>query len=226
MGEICAISGHDAATIASSGDGGDRINYTFKPNCHEGTRVCSETPTCTAEDGGEGEDLLVYEGSAKVGETCWTGKAADPQLPTPDRVMAAARRLSWPAATLIIQPPDGETLVNFATNFYTTTTQHQIRTVSLLGVRVTIDAAPAAYTWLFGDGERQTGSDPGAAYPAMGVEHRYRTRGTVSAQVDVTYRGRYRFGTGPWQPLPDTLAVPGTARQLRVRTATPLLVGG
>ncbi|WP_017933908.1 PKD domain-containing protein [Nocardioides sp. Iso805N] len=224
--EVCTFSGHDAANAVQDAGGGTRPNYTFTPNCHSGAKTCAETPTCPAEDGTQGEDMIVYEGTTKVGETCWTGKAPDPpQLPTPDQVMAAARSLSWPAATLIIQPPDGETLVNFATNFYTSTTAVQSHTVPLLSVEVTIEATPAAYVWRFGDGTSHTGSDPGAAYPALGVTHRYLRKGEVAPQVDITYRGRYRFGTGAWRPLPDTLTIPGTPQRLRVLTATPHLVG-
>lgn len=225
VGVACTISGHDAAAAAHTSGAGTRPNYTFTPNCHNGAKTCTETPTCAAEDGTQGEDMIVYLGTTKVGETCWTGKAPAPQLPTPDQVMAAARSLSWPAATLIIQPPDGETLVNFATNFYTTTTAAQSHTVPLLSVEVTIEATPAAYVWRFGDGTSHTGSDPGAAYPALGVTHRYTHKGNVAPQVDITYRGRYRFGTGAWRPLPATLTIPGAPRRLRVLTATPHLVG-
>lgn len=221
----CHISGADAIPLATNSGSGTRPNYTFTPNCHNGAKTCTETPTCPAEDGTQGEDMIVYLGTTKVGETCWTGKAPAPQLPTPDQVMAAARSLSWPAATLIIQPPGGETLVNFATNFYTTTTAAQSHTVPLLSVEVTIEATPAAYVWRFGDGTSHTGSDPGAAYPALGVTHRYTHKGNVAPQVDITYRGRYRFGTGAWRPLPATLTIPGAPRRLRVLTATPHLVG-
>ncbi|WP_371870087.1 hypothetical protein, partial [Nocardioides daphniae] len=43
------------------------------------------------------------------------------------------KRLTWPAARMTIQPPDGETLVNLPTIFFTNDTSTQTQTVTLLG---------------------------------------------------------------------------------------------
>ena len=42
---------------------------------------------------------------------------------TPALVAAALTRVALPASTLQVQPPDGRTLVNFDTNFYTDTSR-------------------------------------------------------------------------------------------------------
>jgi hypothetical protein len=145
---------------------------------------------------------------------------------TPGRVLHEMKRMTWPAAELSIQPPDGRTLVNFKTNFFTTTTEPDTQTITLLGQRVEIEATPVSYTWHFGDGEKQSGADPGAPYPNLDVTHTYRkAEVTVRPSVDVTYHGRFRVNGGQWQDIPETLTVAGTPTQLQVLTATPHLVG-
>ena len=57
-------------------------------------------------------------------------------------IQKAFAELKLPASTLIIQPPDGLTLVNFATNFYTTNTTPITTTVTLLNQPVTLEATP------------------------------------------------------------------------------------
>ncbi len=81
---------------------------------------------------------------------------------TPGLVQHAFERLAWPASDLVVQPPNGKTLVNFDTNFYTTNAHPTTRTVTLLGQQVTIEATPTEYTWHFGsDGGSDGGSDEG-----------------------------------------------------------------
>ena len=145
---------------------------------------------------------------------------------TPGRVFKAMKTLDWPTAELVIQPPDGRTLVNLKTNFLTTTTEPTTRTVSLLGHSVDIEATPVGYTWHFGDGAEQSGSDPGAAYPDLRITHVYEKAGvTLTPSVDVTYHGRFRVDGGAWTDIPEELTVAGAPVDLQVLTATPHLVG-
>ncbi|CAN5587245.1 hypothetical protein BH11ACT8_BH11ACT8_08440 [soil metagenome] len=123
-----------------------------------------------------------------------------------------------------VQPPDGRTLVNFATNFYTENDHPTRQAVTLLGRRIVIEATPTSYAWRFGDGESAATSSPGAAYPALTVTHDFRRAGAVSPSVDTTYTGRYRIGRGPWVAIPETLTVPGAAVALEVVEARPTLV--
>jgi hypothetical protein len=144
---------------------------------------------------------------------------------TPGFVERAFKRLHWPSSDLVIEPPDGKTLVNFATNFYTTNTTPTTQTVTLLGQRISVEATPTQYTWHFGVGETGlTTTDPGAAYPDLQVTHRYLHVGTDHPSVDTTYTGRYRVNNGSWQTIPDALTVPGQPVDLQVVSATPHLV--
>lgn len=135
------------------------------------------------------------------------------------------RALNWPASTLVVQPPDGLTLVNFDTNFYTTSTEPVTRQVTLLGQRITIEATPSEYQWQFGDGQSLASAEPGAAYPALTITHNYRRKGTYRPQLDTVYSGRFRVGNGPWQDIPGTHTVVGAPEDLRAIEAQPKLVG-
>jgi len=225
VAEHCDIPGKDAQQkVYGSADSGHV--YRLELDCGTGGKaLCAEGIACTADDGESGFRYTVYQDGIAIGGTCLSAtENRPPGDPTPAQVMDAAKQLTWPQATLLIQPPGGETLVNFATNFYTTTTQPATQTVSLLDVSVTIEATPATYTWTFGDGNQTTSHQPGAPYPHLTITHAYLRKGTVNPALDVTYAGRYRLGDGQWKPLPDTLTVKGTPQTLTIRTATPHLV--
>lgn len=203
----------------------EHSDHTFQAHlaCATGNATCSDSPSC---DGG-----LVYnvweDGTLLPWQACLDDhQASQINGLTPGFVERAFKRLTWPASVLVVQPPDGKTLVNFATNFYTTNTDPTTQTVTLLGQRVTVEATPTLYAWHFGqdDAELAT-SDPGAAYPDLRVTYRYLRSGTVHPSVETTYAGRFRVDGGAWQTIPDTLTVPGERVDLQVLTATPHLVG-
>ena len=145
--------------------------------------------------------------------------------PTPGLVARAFRRLPLPAAELVIQPPNGRTLVNFDTNFYTEQGELS-RTVTLLGRQVELRIWPASFGWHFGDGESQESTSPGAAYPDLDITHSYAKKGRVSPSVDTTYAAQFRVDGGPWRDVAGTVTIPGTPQALRVVEARPVLVGG
>ncbi len=157
-------------------------------------------------DGVDGVLYDVFLAGEKVGETCVTEQQAEQQEQvTPGRVLRAFQSLSWPQSELAIQPPGGQTLVNFATNFYTDNVAPTQQSVTLLGRSVLIEATPTTYTWRYGDGTSAATASPGAPYPALDVTHGYATLGTFAPSVDTTYTGRYRLDGGPWTAIPESL---------------------
>ena len=132
--------------------------------------------------------------------------------------------MNLPAAQLEVQPPNGRTLVNFATNFYTEREEFT-RRVQLLGQRVQLRITPAQFTWHFDDGESTTTTSPGAPYPKLEITHDYLRKGGVSPRVDTTYTAVFRVGGGGWQPVPGSVTIPGEAVDLEIVEASPLLVG-
>lgn len=217
----CWSSGGAAPVIAPAGG----PTYTLIPTCViYGQHICRTQAECT-EAGESGLLFTVLLGASPVGQACLTEAQAQQQaIVTPGQVLRAFRRLQWPSSELIVEPPGGATLVNFATNFHTDNDQPLQQSVTLLGQRVTIEATPATYTWRFGDGESIDTDRPGSAYPMLDIVHDYRTAQRVAASVDTTYTGRYRIGGGGWVAIPDSLTVAGAAQGITVREARPTLV--
>jgi hypothetical protein len=152
--------------------------------------------------------------------------AALPELPvvTPGSASAALRRLPLPPSTLRVQPPNGRTLVNFATNFYTDREEFT-RTVRLLGQQVELRITPARFTWRFDDRESATTTTPGTPYPDLEVTHDYLVKGEVHPRVDTTYTADFRVNGGAWRPVPGSVTIEGDPVALEVVEASPILVG-
>ncbi|CAA9348144.1 MAG: hypothetical protein AVDCRST_MAG29-2019 [uncultured Nocardioidaceae bacterium] len=150
----------------------------------------------------------------------------EPDLPTvtPAMVEEAVRRMGLPALPVQVQPANA-TLVNFDTIFFARPEPFD-ESVTLVGFDVRVLAEPVAYGWSFGDGAAVTTSVPGGPYPAKDVVHRYTdAHVTVQPSVDVTYEVRYSVNGGQMQELGTTLTAEGPPTGLRIREATPLLVG-
>lgn len=144
---------------------------------------------------------------------------------TPGMVLRVFRRIPLPEAQLNVQPPNGRTLVNFDTNFFTEQGAFT-RVVTLLGQRVELRIRPAGFTWRFGDGASRESTSPGARYPDLEITHSYERTGRVAPSVDVTYAARFRVAGGPWRDVVGTVTIPGDPQALRVVEARPVLVGG
>ncbi|MBU2698448.1 hypothetical protein CCO04_25495 [Pimelobacter sp. 30-1] len=153
--------------------------------------------------------------------------------PTPDQptltltdIRHAFAELPLPRPTLVIQPPDGLTLVNLDTNFYTPDPRPLTHTVTLLGHQVTIRATPATFTWHYGDQTTRTTTDPGAPYPQLRITHRYERKGRYHPSLATTFTGAFRLdGAGPWRTIPGTVTLTSTPQAVRAIEATPTLVG-
>lgn len=192
--------------------------------------------TCSAT-GSSSEATVPVSSTTPVGDAACAGAAAQfglateefcagaaDQLLTIGAVARAFSEIPLPASELIVQPPNGRTLVNFATNFYTDT-ETFTRTITLLGQHVDLRITPATYDWRFGDGHTTSTTTPGAAYPDLQVTHDYLTTGTVTPAVDTTYTADFRVNNTTWRPVPGTVTIPGTTVPLEIVEATPTLVG-
>ena len=221
----CVRSAEDiASNILTSGS---KVSYSFEFYCEDGVGVpnCAEAG-CTTADGRRGVPYRMYRNGVYVGIVCLAaGEAEMLETADPGLVLREFQRLSWPESSIVIQPPDGETLVNFETNLLTTNTEPTQQTVTLLGLPITIEATPSTYTWIHGDGTEQTTSSPGDFYPAGDVFHEYLTAQTVSPSIDTTYSGRFRIRDSDWYDIPATVTVVGPSVPLTVREARPQLTG-
>lgn len=156
---------------------------------------------------------------------CPTETVATPPVEITNAMVARAfKRIPLPASELVVQPPGGQTLVNFDTNFYTEAEPFE-RSVTLVGQRIDLKIWPSSFGWSFGDGAATRTEEPGAAYPDLEITHAYTSAGKVGPSVDTTYSAEFRVNGGPWRPVVGTVTMDGVPVGLRVRTATPTLVG-
>ena len=229
----CLKSAHEVRKLFAQSTTSGYL-YRIHQQCKRTNKgsVCSNPKRCAGEGGTKGTNYSVLRrpitGGAweAIATSCLTAAEADGlHVITPAMAQEAMRRLSWPRPTLTIQPPDGQTLVDFDTNFLTRDTATTTQTVSLLGQRVTIEARPSRYVWHYGDGTSRSTTTPGAAYPHTLVTHSYDDVGHLRPSVDTVYAGRYRVNDEGWQDIPGTLTVRGEAVRLWVRSASPRLAG-
>jgi len=139
---------------------------------------------------------------------------------------AAFRQLTIAPSPIVVQPPDGWTLVNVATITYTEPAE-QILDTALLGIPVQIRATPETYTWDYGDGsEPVRTTDPGAAYPHHTVGHTYeQPSDRVDITLTTTWTGQFRItGTPTWTDVTGTATTTSTADPLQVYEARSRLV--
>jgi hypothetical protein len=201
-------------------------HWENRPQCDRGgDQICAEVALCDDGTVMKHEDFVLPDGTIGATRTyCPTaGTDAEPHLTVAD-IRTAFEKIPMSASAVHIQPPDGETLVNFDTIFYSDPMTLD-RSMTLVGQKVDFHITVASYTWHFGDGRTETTKDPGAAYPHQSITHRYLRKGTVNVSLDTTYQADYRVNGGPQQHLDDTVTIAGGGHPLTVRTATPHLVG-
>ncbi|SMF05152.1 hypothetical protein L603_001600000180 [Cellulosimicrobium cellulans J34] len=139
---------------------------------------------------------------------------------------AAFRQLTIAPSPIVVQPPDGWTLVNVPTITYTEPGE-QVLDTTLLGIPVQVRATPTSYTWDYGDGSGPvTTTDPGAAYPAHTVAHTYeQPADQVTIALTTTWTGQFRItGTPTWTDVAGTATTTSSTDPLRVYEARSRLV--
>jgi hypothetical protein len=202
-------------------------NVQSSQNCHGPDRP-GETIVVDLGPTSLGWDPICVRTAMSAGmdpaEYCDQPPDDQPPVIGPEMAATALEFIRPPVPVLSVQPPNGRTLVNFDTNFFTSTGQQQV-SVQILGQTVDLNLVPAEYSWIYGDGGSDRTSTPGSSYPLLEVTHRYASRGSVSARVDVTWAATFRVNGGAWASVPGTVTVQGAPVDLQVLTATPTLVG-
>jgi hypothetical protein len=207
---VLATGDHNANGCGSDGDGVVSVVTDSGPRDSDLDAICVAQAITLDRDPFEYCDL----------------NTDDPPELTPGMIAAAFQTISLPPSRLLIQPANGRTLVNFATNFYTDDQPFDVPAFRLLGHTIELRVTPQTYTWHYGDGTTEQTSGPGAAYPDLQITHSYLRKGRVGPSLDTTYGATYRVDrAGPWLPVDGTVTVAGPPTQLEVLTATPTLVG-
>ena len=145
---------------------------------------------------------------------------------TPAMVRREMERLDWPQARLEVQPPDGQTLINFDTNFFTDNVEpHDPDGDAARAAGDDRGDADGVRVGVRGRGVADV-AQSGCGVPRPRHHPRLRRdRAGGAERVDRPTRGRYRINGDAWQTIPGSLTVPGESVSLRVRSASPHLVG-
>lgn len=197
------------------------------PTCDvDFTIPCMPVTECREEPASPLGGILLLHNNGWIDNLGW----CDPSVPeapptiTPGMVLRAFRQVPLPASKIVVQPPNGRTLVNLETNFYTEAEPFE-RTVTLLGQKVTLNIWPSSYVWHYGDKTSDTTDTPGAPHPDLLVTHEYEHEAKVKVSVDTIWSAEFRVNGGPWQNVSGTVAMDGATEPLNVVEATPVLTG-
>lgn len=155
---------------------------------------------------------------------------ADQSCVTPadlaDEAARALATLTLAPSPVVVQPPDGWTVVNVPTITYTEPAE-QVLDTTLLGIPVQIRATTRSFTWDYGDGSGPvTTTDPGAAYPHHTVAHTYgQPADRVTITLTTTWSGQFRItGTPDWTDVTGTATTTSAADPLQIYEARSRLV--
>ena len=152
----------------------------------------------------------------------------------PGEVLAAFKTVTLPSSTITVQPPGGETLVNFKTILSTQAGRHQINVrLDKVDLDVVLEVWPSSFVWHHGDGTTQETTIPGTAWTEGAdvdgdgfITHVYTRKLTAApVSVDTTWSAQFKVAGDPdWRAVNGTVSITGTPVVLSVREASPELV--
>ncbi|WP_191829527.1 hypothetical protein [Cellulosimicrobium arenosum] len=196
--------------------------------CNEGAQLAYEGIECGEDEFADG--ALFRQDRADDGTWSEPELVGDEQCVTPADLLAEAKRefatLPIEASAIVVQPPNGWTLVNVPTITYTQD-EDQVLAAALLGIPVEIRAVPDEFAWDYGDGsDALVTSDPGAAYPDESVTHTYEQPvDAVTIGLTTTWSGQFRIAGSPtWTDIPGEATTQSAADPLQVYEARSRLV--
>lgn len=173
---------------------------------------------------------------------CTGAQPAAPSAPgatasTPDTPGVTIRDVATfrPELAALSSEPDGWAVRGLAANFLAAGGS-STRSGTLLGAAAEVRFTPVAWRFDYGDESApRTTATPGATWQALGLDefdetatsHVYETSGSFTVSLLVDYAAEYRVGgSGPFVPIPGTLAIPSPSIQMVVAdSATTALVG-
>lgn len=226
-GSTCAVP-----PDGSGGEGGGAtssiVNYVSTPVCEAvaGVGGCEGFIQCAAGDGLYETTITYADGTQQQFLEC---KAEDTDRdPTPDEVAAEFKKVGLPASTIVVQPPDGETLVNLETVFSSTAEPFDAP-LTILDHQVVLHITPSKFTWHHGDGTSQTTTSPGAAWTEGAdaeqlIHHVYTAKATdLGVSVDTTWSATWTLDGRDMGAVPGVVVKTGGASTLDVLEARPVL---
>ena len=211
--------------------------------CHAyGAVNCADVTPCTDGSRPQVWILVLFDGGGPAGTYTQCPEdpeptTATPPTPTvdiPGEVLAAFKNVGLPSSSITVQPPGGETLVNFKTILSTRADRHQIDVhLAAVDLDVVLEVWPSSFVWHHGDGTSQATTTPGLAWTEGTdvdsggfITHVYTKKlNAAPVSVDTTWSAQFKLaGATEWRPVNGTVTINGDPVPLSVREATPELV--
>lgn len=238
----CANSGSVEQTPSTAtGESGSNTSqpagkWVYAGYVCENGGICASYLQCA--DGTPMKEYYFINADGTHGETrtVCPGDPAEPDPatvvtpPTPDEIYTAFTAVAPSKAELSIQPPNGQTLVNFETIFSTAAEAFTTDKIGLgKGFTVVFEVRPTAFTWHFGDGTTLETDWPGKPWSKGAdvsklITHVYTDTKPVKASVTTTWGATVRLNGGAAVPVRGTVNVTSPDIGLEILEAQPQLV--
>lgn len=147
-------------------------------------------------------------------------------------VRTAFEEIPLPESNILIQPTEGETIVNNPTNLATEAEAFD-ETVTFFGGRISVvlHITPSTFTWHHGDGTTQQTDWPGKLVQRFTTDtsglivHAYTQKATdMPVSVDTTWSATWTLNGRDMGAVPGTVTIEGDPRPLDALEAPPVLV--
>lgn len=168
---------------------------------------------------------------AEVAPTCYTDsvpvRSGEPSVAlTEAMIIEQFHRTDFALPQLVVQPPDGRTLVNLPVFFELGWPEagygpDEIDTTTIVGHEVRIRPTLVGATYVTGDGAAiGPTTSLGGGYPDGDITHEYTGAADLSPYISVEYGGQVSVDGGSWRPIPGTATIDGPGTPLQVLTST------
>lgn len=177
------------------------------------------------------------EGWQELAPTCFTTsvppRSGEPaQELTDAMILEQFHRTEFALPQMMVQPPDGQTLVNLPVYFELAWPAEgfepgEVDTTTIVGHEVRIRPTLTGVTYVTGDGASiGPTTSLGGPYPSGDVTHDYTQAAEVAPYISVEYGGEVSVDGGPWSVIPGSATVDGPASPLQVLTSKNRLYSG
>lgn len=224
-----------AQPVGNSDDAETGGTWVYDGPVCDNVGICASTLLCA-----DGTPMTKYyfehaDGTRGQTQTYCPGDADIPTVPevtppSPGQIFKAFKSVVPPTAELSVQPPGGQTLVNFDTIFSTKAEPFTTGEIALVpGFKVVFEIFPTAFTWKFGDGQELKTDWAGKPW-SEGVDvstlitHAYTSKKDVKASVSITWGAKASLNGGEPVPVDGTVSVASAIVPLEVLEAVPQLV--
>lgn len=178
----------------------------------------------TVDDDGTTGDWL------ELAPTCFTSsvppRSGEPAEELTDAmILEQFHRTEFALPQIVIQPPDGQTLVNLPVYFQLSWPAAgfepgEIDTTTIVGHQVRIRPTLVGVTYVTGDGASiGPTTSLGGPYPTGDITHEYTRTADVTPHIFVEYGGQVSVDGGSWSVIPGSATVQGPASPLQVLTS-------